>query len=635
MTNKSKSTVELSELLSLKYLTKQLANEVNRLLYQQTHDAPIKRVYIRGCPRSGNTLMLYLCKYGFRNSHILEPQEIPVPEKSVPGRITFGTFPSPEGYPQKRIWAKNFLNQEDSAIIFMVRDPRDVLLSEHGLKPGQPWIENPQRWIDNALVFLENKTLDNHPRIIAVRFEDLLSKPNQVQLQISTYLGLEIERPFSDCWQHFQILSPNNMKSLKTVGPFDTSKIGIWKNDSDKKNYVIQKLNNKPEIYALMKYFGYDTLELGNTNQNANCKVYESPDRTASLLRLYPQLFSPSNRGKTLLYVGARTDRFDYGKELREAGYKITILEIFDKNVDFLRNISWLEEVILGDVRTWKSHQTYDVVFWWHGPEHIDKKELKPTLSKLEDLAREAVILGCPWGDYPQGHSYGNEHEEHVSAYDGNDFADLGYQVECLLKKDVRGSNITSVKCLNQNANCKVYESPDRTASLLRLYPQLFSPSNRGKTLLYVGARTDRFDYGKELREAGYKITILEIFDKNVDFLRNISWLEEVILGDVRTWKSHQTYDVVFWWHGPEHIDKKELKPTLSKLEDLAREAVILGCPWGDYPQGHSYGNEHEEHVSAYDGNDFADLGYQVECLLKKDVRGSNITSVKLLGLNK
>ncbi|MDT9206687.1 hypothetical protein, partial [Limnospira sp. PMC 1243.20] len=70
MTNKSKSTVELSELLSLKYLTKQLANEVNRLLYQQTHDAPIKRVYIRGCPRSGNTLMLYLCKYGFRNSHI-------------------------------------------------------------------------------------------------------------------------------------------------------------------------------------------------------------------------------------------------------------------------------------------------------------------------------------------------------------------------------------------------------------------------------------------------------------------------------------------------------------------------------------------------------------------------------------
>ena len=152
--------------------------------------------------------MLYLCRAGFKNSHILEGQEIPVKEKRVTHKITFGTFPSPHTCPQRKLWAESFLDEKDAAIIFMVRDPRDVFLSDHGLKPVQPWVEDPQRWIDNAISL---KNLENHPRVIPVKFEELLTKANEVQEKVAQALYLETVVPFSEYWKHFGLPSHNNL----------------------------------------------------------------------------------------------------------------------------------------------------------------------------------------------------------------------------------------------------------------------------------------------------------------------------------------------------------------------------------------------------------------------------------------
>ena len=169
-------------------------------------------------------------------------------------------------------------------------------------------------------------------------------------------------------------------------------------------------------------------------------KHHFNEDRTESLNRLIPDLYNY----KTVLYVGARSDRFDYGEDFKKAGCDITILEIHPSNVKHLEKLGYL--VHQGDVRRWNALIKYDIVFWWHGPEHIEESELKETLSRLEQYARVAVVLGCPWGEFNQGAIHGNENEKHVSSLDFIMFEELGYDVECLGRKDVRGSNITAVK---------------------------------------------------------------------------------------------------------------------------------------------------------------------------------------------
>jgi len=167
----------------------------------------------------------------------------------------------------------------------------------------------------------------------------------------------------------------------------------------------------------------------------------------------------------------------------------------------------------------------------------------------------------------------------------------------------------------------------DRTASLHRCCPQLFSYH----TVLYIGARSERFDYGEEFKAANYKITILEAFHDNVLYLNQLPWIANVLEGDIRTYNFSSTYDVVFWWHGPEHIYDNELESTVHKIECIATKLVVLGCPWGIFLQGSAYGNPFENHVAYLDYEIFERLGYTVECLGQKDAYGSNITSVKML----
>jgi hypothetical protein len=178
------------------------------------------------------------------------------------------------------------------------------------------------------------------------------------------------------------------------------------------------------------------------------------------------------------------------------------------------------------------------------------------------------------------------------------------------------------------------FANNNRIDSLNRLCPELLKGSSDYKTILYVGAKASRFDLSEFLRPANYKVDVLEVFEPNVTHLRaNHDWLRSVYHGDVRTFNTYGMwdYDVTIWWHGPEHIHEEEMLDTLSRIENYTNKLVVLGCPWGVYKQGAVHGNDYERHVSALDYPLFEKFGYTVECLGKKDVPGSNITSVKYL----
>ena len=171
--------------------------------------------------------------------------------------------------------------------------------------------------------------------------------------------------------------------------------------------------------------------------------------RELSLIRMTPDLFEPY-KYETVLYVGAKSSRFHFGQEFKNAKYEITILEPFKPNVDYLKTVSWLSEVVEGDIRDLNlfidKKQKFDIVFWWHGPEHIGEEDLRLAIPELEKICNRMIVLGCPWGDCPQGIVGGNPYEVHVGSYGHEIFEEFGYDVECLGVQNVPGSHITSVK---------------------------------------------------------------------------------------------------------------------------------------------------------------------------------------------
>lgn len=149
-----------------------------------------------------------------------------------------------------------------------------------------------------------------------------------------------------------------------------------------------------------------------------------------------PQLFS-GGKGKAILYVGARPGRFQLGRELFEAGYEITLLEVYRPNVEFYSGHPWLKGVVHGDVQNLGGATCdWDITVWWHGPEHVTKGRGKIALSQLEGLTKRLIVLGCPWGLNRAGPACGNPYEEHLSHWRVEDFEKLGYETRTLGEKD-------------------------------------------------------------------------------------------------------------------------------------------------------------------------------------------------------
>jgi len=155
---------------------------------------------------------------------------------------------------------------------------------------------------------------------------------------------------------------------------------------------------------------------------------------------------------QTLLYVGASPSRFELIDEFYYASYKIDVLEIWKPNVESLRilNRRWklFNKIMLGDVRRIEEilQHRYDVVIFWHGPEHLGRLDFAPTIRKLEDFAKHLLICGCPWGDYPQGPVKGNPHEAHASSLDPWQFKALGFNTSTIRRSPGRGSNLLAWK---------------------------------------------------------------------------------------------------------------------------------------------------------------------------------------------
>ena len=172
--------------------------------------------------------------------------------------------------------------------------------------------------------------------------------------------------------------------------------------------------------------------------------LYET--RRAELEEHVPDLFTP---GHSILYVGANQQRAHYALEMKDAGNTLDLVEIEQANVDFwdTKPDSPFTSCQLGDIREKMAANAYDLVFWYHGPEHVTKDELDAALANCERAVKPGgmVVLGCPWGDGPDG-NVASPYGKHVSKWYPEDFTDRGYHAAVGGTKDSGYSSLIAWK---------------------------------------------------------------------------------------------------------------------------------------------------------------------------------------------
>ncbi len=166
-------------------------------------------------------------------------------------------------------------------VIFMVRDPRDVITSKHSNDPDRFWA-GLKYW---KMYTVFGRKLKDHPRFITVRYEDLASKPDKVQTQIMSRMPFLVKKaPFS---LYHQVARPSedSVRALHNIRPIQPDGVSRWRKHLPR---VAGQLAQHGSLTQDLIEFGYEKddswlVELKGT----------TPDTSSGH---YPEYFSGKNR---------------------------------------------------------------------------------------------------------------------------------------------------------------------------------------------------------------------------------------------------------------------------------------------------------------------------------------------------
>lgn len=134
-------------------------------------------------------------------------------------------------------------------VVCMVRDPRDVIVSENWTRPGTYFVASrfPQRGAASMRRFT------SHPRFTVIRYEDLVASPSEVQRALEQRMPfLKRTADFGDFHRVASAVSEGNSNDMHGVRPIDTSSIGNWR------NHLPQIADQRDGLTALLVDLGYE-----------------------------------------------------------------------------------------------------------------------------------------------------------------------------------------------------------------------------------------------------------------------------------------------------------------------------------------------------------------------------------------
>ena len=133
-------------------------------------------------------------------------------------------------------------------------------------------------------------------------------------------------------------------------------------------------------------------------------------------LKLIPELWT----GGTCLYVGAKPARREMAETMKEIGFAVDAIEAWPNHyfglTDWNKKNQVFRDIFLGNVLYAERivRRTYDVVMWWHGPEHVAKEALPDFLATIQRICRGTIIMAFPHGDFEQSPLEGNPMDAHL-----------------------------------------------------------------------------------------------------------------------------------------------------------------------------------------------------------------------------
>lgn len=189
---------------------------------------PKKRIYIAGCGRSGTWLALGMMSTFCDTA--LRRQE-----------AHFGHFATMTHRPEsvhvvKRIhFAWEFLDQvpERIVLLYVIRDPRDVLTSVHRGTENYITID---RW-ENEMKALGNLLSNGRSNLVVVRYEDMVTDPVKHQQRLASLLELQPSRSPKRFFEGFEVdeAATEGMHGLR---PPDANSIGRWRRNPRSVEYI-------------------------------------------------------------------------------------------------------------------------------------------------------------------------------------------------------------------------------------------------------------------------------------------------------------------------------------------------------------------------------------------------------------
>lgn len=254
------------------------------------------RIHITGAPRSGTTLMQALMAASFAGI------TAPAGEVRLWDRVPREGFVCTKN-PNDTMLAPLVLPLDPSLhFIFMVRDPRDVVCSKHYSAPDL-YFTNLRVWREQARVA---RRMKDHPRFHIVRYEDLVTKPDEVQAALAKAMNfLARSTPFST-YEGEGADDQVEVDALNGPRAVEASRLGAWR---DHMGRVKQQIKIHGSIDQNLIDFSYEK----NSGWMEELHYIER-DETPSLTPEHLSAMKRASRGlKHWMHAGAYLRRRKIG----------------------------------------------------------------------------------------------------------------------------------------------------------------------------------------------------------------------------------------------------------------------------------------------------------------------------------
>lgn len=137
-------------------------------------------------------------------------------------------------------------------VIYLSRDPRDVISSVHKGSLQEVYFTGINKWIEYQQEF---EKIKEHPRVFEVKYKELVSSPDLVQKKISSAFPFLIKKEQFSSYHKSATPSELSLVAMNDLRPISTKSLGSWKKNLPR---IKHQLSICPELPELLIKYGYE-----------------------------------------------------------------------------------------------------------------------------------------------------------------------------------------------------------------------------------------------------------------------------------------------------------------------------------------------------------------------------------------